>query len=282
MAPHDLPVAHAQRAGGLYIVELAVAQKFGAHVVGQTHPAKQAQQHQQQRHAGRKDGTEDDEQIQLGHGAPDLDEALERQVGLAPKVTLNRPGQHAQQGARDRQRQRKQHTDAEAVNQLRQQVAPPVVGAQPVVARRGGRIGLFGKVVQRFGAVRVGRKHGPVATGRQAIADERVEVVSGGEEVATKGGFGVVTHHGVIGAALITHQQRLVVGQDLGHQTQQHQRAKQHQAPVTQPVALEALPGAAGGGYRRRRSGIHASKGFSTAMPQPSKSRTLRVTRVSA
>jgi hypothetical protein len=57
-------------------------------------------------------------------------------IGLAAEIALQRPRQHAQQHAGDRQRQRKQHADPKAVNQLGQQVAPPVVGAQQVGARR--------------------------------------------------------------------------------------------------------------------------------------------------
>ena len=49
---------------------------------------------------GRKNRAEDDEQIQLRHRAPDLDEALKGQVGLAPEKSLNRTSHHAQQHTR--------------------------------------------------------------------------------------------------------------------------------------------------------------------------------------
>ncbi len=89
VAPHDAAVAHAQRARRAHVVHLPVAQELGAHVVRQPHPAEQAQQDQQQGHAGREDRAEDDQQVQLGHRAPDLDEALEGQVGLAREEALD-------------------------------------------------------------------------------------------------------------------------------------------------------------------------------------------------
>jgi hypothetical protein len=45
------------------------------------------------------------------------------------------------------------------------------------------------------------------------------------------------------------HDQRLVVGQDLGAQTQDHQAAKHQQAVKSKAIALEALPSAATGGW---------------------------------
>ena len=53
---------------------------------------------------------------------------------LPPKKPWIAPVTTPSSAADDRQRQREQHADAKAVDQLRQQVAPPVVGAQPVVA----------------------------------------------------------------------------------------------------------------------------------------------------
>ena len=165
--PHDAAVAHPQRPRGPHVVHLPVAQELGAHVVGQPHPAEQRQQDQQQRDAGREHRREDDQQVQLGHRAPDLDEALEGQVGLAAEVALHGAGEHADDDADHRERQPEQHADPEAVDQLRQQVAAAVVGAEEVLARRRGRVGLAGEVVQGLRAVGVGRVDRPVAGLRQ-------------------------------------------------------------------------------------------------------------------
>ena len=248
MAGDDLPVPHTHGAGGPHIVHLAVAQKLGPHIVGQAHPAEQAQQHQQQSQAWREYRRKNDQQIQLGHGTPDLNEPLKCQVGLAAEIPLHGPGQHTQHHAGEGQRQRKQHAHPETVDELGQQIAPPVIGTQPVVQAGGRRVGILCKIVQRFGAIGVGRIPGPVALGTELLADERVQVVGGRGKVATEGGFGVVGQDGRVPLPLVAHQQRLVVGQPLGQQTQHHQTRKHHQTPVTQPVAFKAQPGAAGGG----------------------------------
>ena len=41
--------------GGAHVVHLTVAQELGPHVVGQAHPAEEAEQDDQQGHAGRED-----------------------------------------------------------------------------------------------------------------------------------------------------------------------------------------------------------------------------------
>ena len=70
--------------------------------------------------------------------------------GIEPQISMKRwkarsvlpakkpwiaPVDDAEHDADDRQRQREQHADAKAVDQLRQQVAAAVVGAEQVVAR---------------------------------------------------------------------------------------------------------------------------------------------------
>ena len=247
MAGDDLPVGHAERAGGTHVVELAIAQKFSTHIVGQAHPAEQAQQHQQQRNAGREHGAEDDEQVQLGHGPPDLNEALKRQIGFATKKTLNGTRNHAQHDAGEGQCQREQHAHAKAVDQLGQQVTPAVIRTQPIGAAGRCRVGCGGKVVQRLGAIGVRRKQRPVARLGQPLLNKRVQVVGGRGEVSAKGGLGVVTHHGPVGLALVDHHQRAVIGHQLRRQAYEHQHAKNQQAGKAQAVAPKAQPGAAAG-----------------------------------
>ena len=226
MPRDDVPVAHAQRARGAHVVKLPVAQKFSPHVVRQAHPAKQAEQNQQQCQTGREHRAKDDQQIQLRHGTPDFNKALKRQIRLATKKALNRPGDNAQQGAGEGQCQRKQHTDPKPVDQLRQQIPATVVGPQPVVTGGWRRVGRFCKVVECFGAVRVRSKQRPIAALAESLPNERVKVIGGRVKVAAKGFFRVVLDHREIGLALVTHQQRPVVADDLSGQTQGHQNAK--------------------------------------------------------
>ncbi|VDO18304.1 unnamed protein product, partial [Brugia timori] len=270
VAPHDLQVAHAERARGAHVVHLAVAQELGAHVVGQRHPAEQAQQHEQQQHAGREDGAEDDQQVELGHRTPDLEQPLQEQVGLAREEALDRADGDAQHHAHGRERQREQHADAETVDQLRQQVAPAVVGAQQVLARGRGRVGLLGEVIERARAVGIGRVERPVGAGRDAVADEGIEVVGRSLEVAAEGLLGVVAQHREVGLALVAHHQRLVGGQQLREQAQHHQHGEQDQAPEAQRIAAEAAPGAPARAVRLGRRMRRGGSGHRFSQTSPS------------
>jgi hypothetical protein len=171
---------------------------------------------------------------------------------LPPKKALHGPREHAQQHARKGEHEREQHAHAKAVDQLREQVAPAVVGAQPVVARGRRGVGVLGKVVDGVRAVGIERVDRPVAALREAFADERVEVVGGGFEVAAEDLFRVVAQHGEVELAFIAHEQRPVVADELRSQAQQHQRAKDDQAAVAEPVAPKAPPRAVRGRPARR------------------------------
>ena len=211
MAPNDLPISHPEGSRGTHIVQLPVAQKFGTHIVRQAHPAKQAQQHEQQGKARCKDGAENDQQVELWHGAPNFNEALERQIRLATKIALNRTGEHAQQYARHCERQRKQDANPKAVNQLSQQVTAAVVGAQPVVSAWGRGVRRLGKVVQRFRAIGVGRIDHPISGLSELIPNERVQVIGRCLEVSAEGGLRVILEHWNIKLALIANQQGSII-----------------------------------------------------------------------
>ena len=211
MAKNDLPVADTQGTRGTNVVELAVTQKFGPHIIRQAHPAKQAEQDQEQGQAGSKDGAEDDQQVQLRHRAPDLDETLERQVRLAAKVPLNGSCQQPEQYAGGGQGQGKQHADPKTIDELGQQVATAIIRPQQIGAGRARRVGLGREVVQRLGAIRVGREDGPIAGSGESLTDEGVQVIGIGLEVATEGFLRIVPHHREIDFSLVTHQQRPVV-----------------------------------------------------------------------
>ena len=99
----------------------------------QRHPGEQqqdAEQHEEARHQHRRD---DQQQIERRDRGPDLDEALEQQIGPAAEIALHRAGRDADDRGDDGQHQPEQHRDAEAVDQPRQHVAALVVGAEPVV-----------------------------------------------------------------------------------------------------------------------------------------------------
>ena len=190
---------------------MPVAQKFGTHIVRQAHPAEQAQQYEQQGKARRKDSAENDQQVELGHGAPNFNEALERQIRLATKIALNRPRQHAQYDACHCERQRKQDTHPKAVNQLSQQVTPAVVGAKPVISAGGRGVRRLGKVVQRFRTIGVGRIDHPISGLSELIPNERVQVIGRCLEVSAKSGFRVILEHWNIKLALIANQQGSII-----------------------------------------------------------------------
>jgi hypothetical protein len=103
-----------------------------------------------------------DQQIQLGHGAPDLDEALEGQVGLAAEKALDGTGHQAQQHATTVSA-RANSTDRRNPYSSRASTSRPrsSVPSQLSAGRRGVR--FLGKVVQRGVVVGVGRVNRPVA-----------------------------------------------------------------------------------------------------------------------
>ncbi len=92
MPPHHRHVGHAQRLGRAHIVQVAAAQEFGPHHAGQVHPTEQQQEHQQDPEARCDDAGEDDQQIELRHAGPDLDEALEQQIHQAAAIALDGAG----------------------------------------------------------------------------------------------------------------------------------------------------------------------------------------------
>ena len=82
---------------------------------------------------------EDDQHVERRHRAPDLVEALHRDVGPAREVALDRAVEHAEERADAGDEQREHHRDAKTVEQPREQVASAVVGAQDVVAMSAAR-----------------------------------------------------------------------------------------------------------------------------------------------
>ncbi len=264
MPPHDARVRQPQRLRGAHIVHLPVAQKLGAHIVGQPHPAEQREQHQQQGQAGREHRRKNDQQIQLRHRSPDLHQPLYRQIDAPAEIALHGADEQAQQRARDGERQREQHRQPEAVDQPRQHVTPAIVGAQPMSRR--GRRGKrpLREVIDGGGAVGNGGIEREISGGRQLGANVGVEIVGRRVEVAAKRGFGIAVQQRQIKPSVIAHQQRFVVADHGREQTQAEQQQKQPQAPAPQAMRLEPRPslrekGMARGLRLRQRGGAHRS-----------------------
>ena len=257
MAPDQLPGPEPERTRRAHIVELAVAQELGPHIVAQAHPAKQAQQQQQQAHAGLEQRREDDQQVELGQRAPDLDQPLQQQIGAAAEIALDCTGGQPQQHAGGGQRKREQHRESKAVQQAREQVAAAVVGAEPVVGRGRRRMRLAREIVDRGMVITVRRPQHPVARLSELALDEGVEVVGRSREIAAEGRLGQVLQHRRIPMPLIAQQQRPVVRDQLGAQAQHHQQREQPQAEPAQAVGTKTAPGQAPGAGRRSAIGSH-------------------------
>ena len=166
------------------------------------------------------------------------------------------------------QYQAEQHRDAEAVDDARDDIASLVIEAEPVaiadgvearqligrrVAQRRARgpwwrcriaeaqvVAAFApRVVLVDGVVGVAdrRPDGP-AVGLDLVEDHRVLVVGDGEEAAELR-FGIVGEHRRQQLALVAHQQRAIVGKELGEQRDEEQREEDAQAQIAAPVRLE-------------------------------------------
>ena len=112
--------------------KLRALQKFGAHHADQRRPGKQHEDEEQDPEGRRDEGGENDEEIERRHRRPDVDEALEQEIGPAAEKALHRARRDADDRRDDGQDEPEEHRDAEAVDQPRHDVAALVVGAEPV------------------------------------------------------------------------------------------------------------------------------------------------------
>ena len=92
MPEHDGAVRHAERARRVDIFEIAGAQELGAHDADEADPGEQQHEAEQDEEARRQDGGDDQQQIEHRDRRPDLDEALEDQVGPAAEIALHGAG----------------------------------------------------------------------------------------------------------------------------------------------------------------------------------------------
>ncbi len=92
-----------KRARRAHIIEIARAQKFGAHDMDQIDPGKQQQDAEQHEKARRDDRRQDDQQVELRQRRPDFDEALHerdrssRRNSPAPRRRRRRPPRKCRQ-----------------------------------------------------------------------------------------------------------------------------------------------------------------------------------------
>ena len=128
----DAEVGQAERPGRRHIFEIAGAQEFRAHHADQSHPGKGEQDAEQDPEIGLDHRRDDDQQIELRHAGPDLDEALEQEIGPAAEIALHRAGGDPDQRGEEGEHQPEQHRDAETVDHAGDDVAALVVGAEPV------------------------------------------------------------------------------------------------------------------------------------------------------
>ena len=128
MVRFDTPSAR-----GLDIFEIAPAQELGAHQADQRHPGEQQQDPEQHEKPGHQHRRDNEQEVERGDGGPDLDEALEQEIGPAAEIALHGAGRHADDGGYDGEHEAEHHGQAEAVDETRRHVAALVVGAEPVV-----------------------------------------------------------------------------------------------------------------------------------------------------
>src|SRR5215831_17293039 len=133
MAKHDHRVGNAEGARRLDVFEVTAAKEFGAHQADQRYPGKQQQDSEQDEESRHEYRGNDEEQVEFRYRGPDLDEALEQQIGPAAKISLHGAGHDTDHRRYDRQEQAEQDRDAETVDHAGNEVAALVVGAKPVV-----------------------------------------------------------------------------------------------------------------------------------------------------
>ena len=253
MAPDDLRVGQAERARRGDIFEIAVAQELGPDIVGQPHPAKERQDHQQDQHPRFEERGEDQQQIELGHRAPDLDEALQDQVGLSTEIALNRAGDQADRDANGSQRQPEEHRHPKAVDEAGEHIAAAIIGAKPVDRRRRRRVGAGREIVDGVETIAVERIDRPIAWPGELLADEGIEIVGLGGEIAAETRLGIIREQRKKCFSVVVRDDRPIVGDEFGAKTQGHQHHEDPKTPPAAPIGAKAAPGAARGGDRRRQ-----------------------------
>ncbi len=210
------------------------------------HPLEQQHETDQPPETGRHEAGQDDQQQQARQALQDLGHTLEAEVQPTAEVALQRARDDADQGAAGGHDQAEQHRGAEAVDHPRQHVARLAVGAEQVMAGgrpRGRRLGVpvDGVVVEPDRRP----QHPAMALTHQRL-HRRVAILRRGLELAAERRLGIGPEHRRVEAALKGHQDRLVVGDELGEQRQREQGDEDPQADVAAPIVPEAAPAALG------------------------------------
>ena len=255
VAGDDARVAYPQRPRRPHVVEVARAQELGPHHAHQRHPAKQQHERQQPPEARGHHAGQDDQQVEGRQPRPHFDEALEEEVEPAAEVALDGARGDADHRAHQGEDQAEQHRDAESVDQPGGDVPRLVVGAEPVPDARRRRRGR--RQVEGDGVVAVadGRPQDPAA-----LLDERrdlgVAVVGIGLQEAAELRFRIVHQHRHVERPVVAHQQRPVVGDELGEEAYEQQRAEDQERPVPAPVGAKVVQASSVERRHARGSGV--------------------------
>ena len=254
MPGHDGGVGDSEGAGGTDVFEVAATQELGADHAGEGHPGEDQQEAEQDPEAGREDAAEDDEKIEVRHAGPDLDEALEQQVGEAAVEALNGPGGDADDGADQGEGEAEQDGDAEAVDDAGQDVPRLVVGAQQVAAAGRGR-GGDGEVLDDGVVAVAERRPQHPSLGLDGLLELGVgEVGLGGQEVGAERVLGIVAQDRGVELALKRDQQGAVVGDELGEQAEDEEDGEDDERDIAAAVGAEGGEAAGGDGGQCRAS----------------------------
>ncbi len=226
MTEHDRAVLHAEGARGSHVLKVAAAEEFRTHHVYQTHPREQQHDAQQPPEIGLHEACENDQQIEHRQARPDFHEALPDQIDPAAIETLQGAGNDADHRADQRQGEGEQDRDTKAVNDSCQYVAPLVVRAEPVLQRGRGRRGHLQLVVDARIVEGNHRPDHPAVLLSDQLLDVRALVVGLQREFAAECRFWITLEHREEPFAVITHDDRLVIGNDFRAEAEPEQGKK--------------------------------------------------------
>jgi hypothetical protein len=258
---NDSRVRHAERTRGSDVFEVACPQELRPDYADQCHPGEKQQDAEQQPEAGHKDAGDDQQQIEFRDGGPDLDEALEQEVHPAAEIALHSTRGNADRGRDCGEDQAEQHRNPEAVDKPGHYVAALVVRSQPVEiaemaigilgAQREARAALLGRhqpggrrqrrTGQSVVDCSVGeadRRPEHPAVGVDLVGDERI-AIGGNRKEAAELGFGVVDNSGKQQLTLVGGEQRPIIGDAFGEQSDDEQHEEDPQRAIAAAIALE-------------------------------------------
>ena len=160
----------------------------------------------------------------------------------AAEIALGRPHRDPDDGRQERQSEAEQHRQPEPVDDPGGHVPGDIVGAEPVTQARRFRHRAFGVEVDGVVAERDDRPQHPAVAGLDQLLDVMGRVHRLRLEHAAEFRFRVEEEHRCVQFALVAHDDRLVVGDELREQGQDDQDRDDPQAHVAATVGLEVRP----------------------------------------